>query len=150
MDTKIPTRKNLYLVGRPELDPAMGWQLRCTRELIALRKAQPALRGDPIRASAPTITRACSAFIAGSKAQARTSSWSRPFRDHASTATPSASRSGGFWKEIFNSDVYDHWVNPQVAGNSGGISADGPPLHGFTTSAAITIPANGVVVFSRG
>jgi hypothetical protein len=23
---------------------------------------------------------------------------------------------GGFWKEVFNSDVYDHWVNPWVAG----------------------------------
>jgi 1,4-alpha-glucan branching enzyme len=22
----------------------------------------------------------------------------------------------GFWREVFNSDVYDHWVNPKVAG----------------------------------
>jgi 1,4-alpha-glucan branching enzyme len=42
-----------------------------------------------------------------------------------------------------------NWVNPQIAGNFGGITADGPPLHGFTTSAAITIPANGVVVLKR-
>jgi 1,4-alpha-glucan branching enzyme len=62
---------------------------------------------------------------------------------------PLASPFEGFWKEIFNNDVYDHWNNPQVAGNSGGISADGPPLHGFTNSAAVIIPANGVVVFSR-
>ena len=31
----------------------------------------------------------------------------------------------GFWKERFNSDAYDHWVNPQVAGNDGGIVAQG-------------------------
>jgi 1,4-alpha-glucan branching enzyme len=55
----------------------------------------------------------------------------------------------GVWREVFNSDVYDHWVNPQVAGNGGAVSAGGPPLHGFAASAAIVIPANGVVVFAR-
>ena len=36
-----------------------------------------------------------------------------------------------------------------VAGNGGGISAAGPPLHGFQASADIVIPANGFVVFAR-
>ena len=57
---------------------------------------------------------------------------------------------GGFWKERFNSDVYDHWVNPQVAGNGGGVFAEGRGLHGFPASAPIVIPANGMVVFARG
>jgi 1,4-alpha-glucan branching enzyme len=56
---------------------------------------------------------------------------------------------GGQWNEVFNSDVYDNWVNPMVAGNAGGVLASGPPLHGFPTSASITIPANGFVVFAR-
>jgi 1,4-alpha-glucan branching enzyme len=55
----------------------------------------------------------------------------------------------GFWKEIFNSDVYDHFVNPMVAGNGGGVSANGPGMHGFSTSATIVIPGNGVLVFAR-
>jgi 1,4-alpha-glucan branching enzyme len=55
----------------------------------------------------------------------------------------------GAWTEVFNSDVYDSWVNPVVAGNGGGIVANGGPLHGFTTSANIVIPANGMVVFAR-
>jgi 1,4-alpha-glucan branching enzyme len=55
----------------------------------------------------------------------------------------------GGWTEIFNSDVYDNWVNPVVAGNGGGILAAGEPLHGFQASASIVIPANGLVVFSR-
>lgn len=55
----------------------------------------------------------------------------------------------GPWREVFNSDVYDNWVNPIVAGNGGGINASGPPLHGFRASASIVIPANGFVVFSR-
>ena len=56
----------------------------------------------------------------------------------------------GLWRERFNSDVYDHWVNPQVAGNGGSVVAGGRGLHGFAASAPIVIPANGVVVFARG
>ena len=55
----------------------------------------------------------------------------------------------GFWREVFNSDVYDNWVNPWVAGNGGGIHAKGPPMHGFASSASVVIPANAVVVFAR-
>ena len=55
----------------------------------------------------------------------------------------------GTWKEIFNSDVYDHFVNPIAAGNGGGVSANGPGTHGFSASASIVIPANGVIVFAR-
>jgi 1,4-alpha-glucan branching enzyme len=55
----------------------------------------------------------------------------------------------GEWHEVFNSDVYDNWVNPIVAGNGGAIDASGPPLHGFQASANIVIPANGFVVFAR-
>jgi 1,4-alpha-glucan branching enzyme len=55
----------------------------------------------------------------------------------------------GDWLEVFNSDVYDNWVNPAVAGNGGRITADGPPLHGFETSANIVIPANGILVFAK-
>jgi 1,4-alpha-glucan branching enzyme len=55
----------------------------------------------------------------------------------------------GSWLEVFNSDLYDGWVNPMVAGNGGRIDANGPPLHGFPASAAIVIPANGLVVFAK-
>ena len=55
----------------------------------------------------------------------------------------------GHWAEIFNSDVYENWVNPAVAGNGGSTDAWGPPTHGFVASAGIVIPANGFVVFAR-
>ena len=55
---------------------------------------------------------------------------------------------GGRWFEAFNSDVYDHWVNPEVAGNGGQIEAGGAALHGFPASAALVIPANGVLLFA--
>jgi 1,4-alpha-glucan branching enzyme len=53
------------------------------------------------------------------------------------------------WREVFNSDVYDNWVNPQTAGNGGAIMAAGPPRHGLPTSASIVIPANAVVILGR-
>ena len=56
----------------------------------------------------------------------------------------------GHWREVFNSDAYDHWVNPWVAGNSGGIDATEPGLHGLPAAAPLVIPANGVIVFTRG
>lgn len=55
----------------------------------------------------------------------------------------------GAWAEVFNSDLYDNFVNPIVAGNGGGITASGPPMHGLAASASIVIPANGFVVFAR-
>jgi 1,4-alpha-glucan branching enzyme len=55
----------------------------------------------------------------------------------------------GHWDEVFNSDLYDHFPNPIVQGNPGGVDADGPPLHGMNQSARITIPANAVLVFSQ-
>ena len=55
----------------------------------------------------------------------------------------------GWWHEVFNSDVYDNWVNPIVAGNGTGIWANGPPMHGLPASAGVVIPANGVVIFAR-
>ena len=55
----------------------------------------------------------------------------------------------GRWLEVFNSDVYDNWVNPMVTGNGGAIEAIDEPTHGFAASCAIVIPANSVVVFAR-
>jgi hypothetical protein len=54
--------------------------------------------------------------------------------------------SGGFWREAFNSDVYERWVNPDVASNGGGIHATGPGRHGLESSPALTLPANSLLV----
>ena len=55
----------------------------------------------------------------------------------------------GRWREVFNSDVYEDWVNPGVAGNGGAVQADGGAMHGFAQSAALVLPANSVLVFAR-
>lgn len=61
---------------------------------------------------------------------------------------------GGYWREVFNSDAYDNMpldggFNPNAVGNPTGVVADGPPLQEYLTSAAMVIPANGLLVFAK-
>jgi 1,4-alpha-glucan branching enzyme len=55
----------------------------------------------------------------------------------------------GRWFERFNSDVYDNWVNPMVAGNGGSVLAHDGGLHGLPAHAEITIPANSILIFTK-
>jgi 1,4-alpha-glucan branching enzyme len=130
-------------------DPAMADHLRFTQDLVRLRWNQPALRGDNINIFHVHNQNRVIAFhrwLEGSG------------QDVVVVATLSETTWYGYaigfplagrWVEAFNSDVYDNWVNPIVAGNGGGIIASDAPLHGFNASALIVIPANGVVVFAR-
>jgi 1,4-alpha-glucan branching enzyme len=128
---------------------AMVDHLRFTQDLIRLRWNQPALRGDNVN---PFHVHDLNRVIAYQRWLDGTG------QDVVVVATLSESTwynyAVGFpypgnWTEIFNSDVYDNWVNPIVAGNGGGINASGPPMHGFQASASIVVPANGFVVFAR-
>jgi len=56
---------------------------------------------------------------------------------------------GGEWREVFNSDVYENWVNPGVIGNGERVVADPHPLQGFGHSAGLVLPANSLLVFAR-
>ena len=130
-------------------DKAMADFLRFTRELIALRRNQPALRGEGcniIHVHDDNRVLAFQRWVEGTGQDVivvvslNESTWYN-YR----IGFPG----GGRWLEVFNSDVYDNWVNPIVAGNGGAIHADGPPLHGLPNSAELTIPANGLVIFAR-
>lgn len=46
----------------------------------------------------------------------------------------------GNWAEVFNSDVYDHWVNPWRQGKWGVTFANSPGTYGFGQSEAVTVP----------
>ena len=136
-------------------DPAMADHLRFTQAAIALRNSQPALRGEGLNVFYTSDADRVIAFHR----------WVQGVgRDVVVVATLSETTwgcyqigfpSAGRWTEIFNSDAYDSCnangvlVNPQVAGNDGGIDASGPPLHGLPASASVVIPANGVVVFAK-
>jgi len=140
--------------GRPELliwwdgleggDKAMSDQHRCTRDLMWLRRRHPGLRGDGLN-------------VFHVHNQNRVIAWQRWIpgigRDVVIVASFNEGTfynhgyrigfpAGGYWYEVFNSDVYDQWVNPNAQGNAGGVTADGPSWDGLPASAAITLPAS--------
>jgi 1,4-alpha-glucan branching enzyme len=130
-------------------DRAMADHLRFTQDLIRLRWNQPALRGDNVNVFHVHDQNRVMAFHrwlegAGKDVIVVATLAETTWYNYA-IGFPFP----GPWLEVFNSDVYDHWVNPMVAGNGGGISASGGPLHGFSASANVVIPANGMVVFAR-
>jgi 1,4-alpha-glucan branching enzyme len=129
-------------------DKVLADHLRFTQELVQLRTSQPALRSDNVHPY----------YICDADRVLAFHRWLPTGQDVVVVATLAESTwwsyqlgfpLAGFWREAFNSDVYDNWVNPWVAGNGGGVQADGPPMHGFTASASLVIPANGIVVFTR-
>jgi 1,4-alpha-glucan branching enzyme len=146
-----PTSSNLlYWDGlNSGTDVAMVNHLRFTQDLIRLRWNHAALRGDNVN---PFHVHDLNRVIAFHRWLEGTG------QDVVVVATLSETTwynynvgfpGPGAWAEVFNSDVYDNWVNPIVAGNGGGVSASGPPMHGLPASASIVIPANGFVVFAR-
>lgn len=139
----------LHWAGLEGGDRDMHDHLRFTRELIDVRKRVPGLRGNGFR------------VVHADDAQ-RVLAFHRWVPDHGGDAIVVVHLAtfhrfgyrigfpfGGGWREVFNSDVYERWVNPDVAGNGGRVSADRSPLHGFEFAAALTLPANSVLVFTR-
>jgi 1,4-alpha-glucan branching enzyme len=131
-------------------DSTMRAHLRFTRDLIRLRRDLPGLRSDNVHAFYCSDKDRVIAYHRWREATGDDVVVVASFSETTWRGYEIGFPCPGFWKERFNSDAYDHWVNPQVAGNSGGIVAQGKGLHGFAASAPIVIPANSVVVFSRG
>jgi 1,4-alpha-glucan branching enzyme len=139
----------LNWAGLDRNDKQMLDHLRFTRELIHLRWSYPGLRGQGFRLVHVHDENRVLAFHR----------WVEGEGDdvmvviHLSTYTRFGYRigfpSGGQWHEVFNSDVYENWVNPNVVGNGGKIVAEPQPLHDFDHSAALVLPANSVLVFAR-
>jgi 1,4-alpha-glucan branching enzyme len=139
----------LYWAGLDTGDKQMLDHLRFTRELIGLRWQYPGLRGSGFRVVHNDDQNRVLAFYRWMKGEGH----DVIVVVHLSTFNRFGYRigfpSGGDWREIFNSDVYENWVNPHVIGNGGRVFAESHPLHGFGCSAALVLPANGILVFSR-
>jgi 1,4-alpha-glucan branching enzyme len=131
-------------------DSTMRDHLRFSRDLVRLRRDLPTLRGDNVHVFHQSDKDRVIAYHRWREAIGDDVVVVASFSETTWTNYEIGFPSRGFWKERFNSDVYDHWVNPQVAGNGGGVIAEGRALHGFAASAAIVIPANAVLVFARG
>jgi 1,4-alpha-glucan branching enzyme len=139
----------LHWAGLDHADKQMLDHLRFARELINLRWRYPGLRGQGFR-------------VVNVHDQNRVLAFQRWVEGegndvlvvaHLSTFNRFDYRVGfpgaGEWREIFNSDVYENWVNPNVVGNGGHVDAEPQPLHGLSHSAALVLPANSVLIFAR-
>jgi 1,4-alpha-glucan branching enzyme len=139
----------LHWAGLDHADKQMLDHLRFTRELIDLRWRYPGLRGQGFRVVHVHDSNRVLAFQRWVEGEGH---------DvlavvHLSTFNRSGYRigfpGGGEWREIFNSDAYENWINPDVAGNGGRVRAEPEPLHGLSHSAALLLPANSVLIFAR-
>ena len=131
------------------VDPTIQDYLEFAKGLIGLRRAHPALRREQLRVStADSFTRvmAIHCWIEGLGEDILFVFNLQEFNRFGYRIGFPGS---GQWREIFNSDFYDQMPNPNTAGNGGSIFANGQSWDAMRTSADITIPANGFVVFSR-
>jgi 1,4-alpha-glucan branching enzyme len=139
----------VHWAGIDRGDKQMLDHLRFTSELIGLRWQHPGLRGQGFRVVHVHDDNRVLAFhrwVEGQGDDVLVVVHLSPFnRFGYRIGFPG----GGEWREVFNSDVYENWVNPNVAGNGGRVFADPDPLHGFGFSAGLTVPANSVLVFAR-
>jgi len=129
-------------------DKQMKDHIRFVSELIRLRWKYPALRGNGFQVITSHNQNRVLAF----------QRWDTESGNvvvvviHLSTFTKFNYRIGfpfvGKWKEVFNSDVYENWVNPNVYGNGGFANVANIPMHGMNYSAELVLPANSICVFS--
>ena len=89
-----------------DLDQTMGWQLRCTRDLIALRKAQPALRGDNVHAFCKDDYARVLAFHRWLEGSGQDVIVVATLAENMIYGYPIGFPFPGHWTECFNSDVY--------------------------------------------
>jgi len=123
--------------------------LRFMQDLIGLRRRQPALRSaglNPFHADNPGRILAYHRWVPGVGRDVIVVASLRELHTYDyRLGFPSE----GGWIEVFNSDVYEHWVNPSVAGNGGRVHATLIPWQGLPASACVTLPANSLLVFAR-
>jgi 1,4-alpha-glucan branching enzyme len=130
-------------------DKAMQDHLRFCHELIALRKQQPALRGEAVNVFHVHEANRVIAFQRWVVGAGHDLVVAASLNESTYWSYGLGFPVGGRWHEVFNSGVYDNWVNPIVVGNGSGVDANGPPMHGLPCSANLVIPTNGIVVFAR-
>ena len=139
----------LHWAGLDGGDKQMLDHVRFTRELIGLRWRHPALRGQGFRVVHVHDANRVLAFQRWVEGEGH----DVLVVVHLTTFTRFGYRigfpTGGEWREVFNSDVYENWVNPHVAGNGGRVFTEPHGLHGFHHSAALVLPANSLLVFAR-
>lgn len=139
----------LYWDGLSKGDKQMHDHLRFIRELIHLRWKYPALRGQGFRVIYTHDKDRVLVFHRWVDGEGR----DVVVVIHLGNVNRFGYHIGfpreGFWAEVFNSDVYEDWANPNVTGNGGSMVVSREPLHGYDYSASLVLPANSIIIFAR-
>ena len=130
-------------------DQAMRDYLQFCRDLIRLRRAQPALRGDQLRVSTRNGLDRVIAIHRWIEGAGRDVLLVANLQEMDRYGYRIGYPGAGGWQEIFNSDFYDGLPNPSTFGNAWGVTADEVPWDGMLASAAVNLPANGFIAFAR-
>jgi 1,4-alpha-glucan branching enzyme len=139
----------LHWDGLEQGDRHMVDHLRFTRELVALRRRLGGLSGQGFRVVHGHDQNRVLAFHRWVEGEGHDVLVVAHLGNENRFGYRIGFPAGGEWREVFNSDVYENWVNPNAAGNGGRVFADEAPLHGFGFSAPLVLPANAVLVFAR-
>ncbi len=139
----------LHWSGLEQGDRQMIDHLRFTRELLQVRRRLPALRGQGFRAAHVHDQNRVLTFHRWVEGQGHDLLVVVHLADFTRVGYRLGFPAGGDWREVFNSDAYENWINAGVAGNSGRVTAGPQPLHGFAYSAAVVLPANSMLIFAR-
>jgi 1,4-alpha-glucan branching enzyme len=140
----------IWWEGLERGEKPMADHLRFCQELIGVRRRHPALRGEHINIFHVHNDNRIIAFQRWLEGVGQdvvvVASLNESTYDEYRLGFPQPGR----WLEVFNSDIYDHWINPWGRGNGGSIEVNGPSMHDLPHSAGIVIPANSLLVFARG
>jgi 1,4-alpha-glucan branching enzyme len=139
----------LYWAGLDRGDKQMLDHLRFMQELLNLRRRSPALRGQGFRLVHVHDQNRVLAFHRWVEGEGYDIIVVAHLADFTRVGYRIGFPGGGDWREVFNSDVYENWVNAGVMGNGGRVTAGQEPLHGFDYSVAVVLPANSLLVFTR-
>ena len=132
-----------------ERDKTMSDFHRFTRDLAWLRRRHPASRGEGIRTVSMENGPRVLVFQRWVESVGRDVMVVVSLNEFTLFGYQIPLPFAGAWLEVFNSDIYENWVNPARFGNGGSIVVDGGALNGLSHSASITIPANSILVFAR-
>jgi 1,4-alpha-glucan branching enzyme len=131
-----------------QTDRSMRDFRRFVRDLVGLRRAHPALRGDGV--AIPQVHEGDRVITMHRWVEGEgrdiviAASFAEETRRH-----PVALPWPGRWAEVFNSDAYDHFPNPMVAGNGGSVEAGWRGGDAYPFVADVVLPANAAIVLAR-
>lgn len=139
---------HLIYWGGLESNKTMKDYFQFMKELVWLRRRHPALRGESINVFYVHELDRIIAFHRWIEKVGRDVVVVCSLNESTFWSYELGFPQAGPWLEVFNSDVYENWVNPWTAGNQGSIVAGGAGRHALPSSATVVIPANSLLVFA--